>query len=264
MDFENEIDVSTESSPVEIEQNNNEPSEQAEPVASSEPAPKPAEDNVPFHMHPRFQEVISQKNELAEQNKAFARQMQEMQQQLQRMQQPAPQAPQKDALLERLKGIDPEFAERFSKVNEVDDVKKELAELREFRQQIAARETQQQVMSMQDKFYSENNIPKERQAIYQALIQQEAAKDSNLKINDLPKVMKNVHDTLSKMFSTVERDTTKKFVEAKKTSAAKPSSQPKGSPVKPGSKEQGPMDRATARNETVKQIMAELKAGRDI
>ncbi len=256
VNMDNEVDSSA-TETQEIEQQPTEPSQ--EPV---EAAPKQdSEANVPFHLHPRFQEVISQKNELAEQNKAFARQMQEMQQQLQQMRQPAPQ---QDAVMERLKKIDPEFAERFGKINEVDEIKKQLAEFQEYRQQSAQRETQAQLSSMKDKFYSENNVPSERRAIYDAMVQSEAAKDPNLKITDLPKVMKSVHDNLDKMFKTVQRETTKQFVDTKKATASKPSSQPRGTPVKPGKGNNEPTDRATARQQVIKDIMSDIKAGKEI
>ena len=110
-----EEDVSDGSSP-QIETNEQQPADSAPSQESNESAPQQAkEDNVPFHLHPRFQEVIADKRALKEQNETFQRELQELREQIKRSQ-PQPQ-PTKDELMERLKGIDPAFAERFGKIS---------------------------------------------------------------------------------------------------------------------------------------------------
>jgi hypothetical protein len=81
--MEDTMDVMSDSSSEVSEQPEQQPAEAPESNAAPEQeaaAPQQAEeDKVPFHLHPRFQEVIFQKNQLAEQTKALQTQLQEMQ-----------------------------------------------------------------------------------------------------------------------------------------------------------------------------------------
>lgn len=254
-----ELDVTAESSPVQANEPNEPSSNEGDPASAA--ASTSAEDNVPFHKHPRFQELIQERNSMKEQNAAFAKRLQEMEERLAKQHQPAPQ---KDELMERLKGIDPAFAERFGKIGEVDQLKQELAEFKQWREEAQAAQLRSQVQSSKDKFYTENNIPEERRSIYEALVQAEASKNPALKVSDLPNVLKKVHEGLGKMFQNVERTTTKNFVDGKKNEAAKPASLPKGAPAQAKRAEQSSLSRAEILAQMRDEVLAEARANKDI
>lgn len=253
-----EQDVNTESSPEAIETNDQQPAVSEAPEAQDQSAQaQPKEDNVPFHLHPRFQEVISEKNALKEQLKEFQRQLEAMKQQAPK------QEPQRDELMERLKQIDPVFAERFARLNKVDELESKLAQFEQWQQQQAQASVQQTVQATKDKFYAENNIPAERRELYEAQLIMAAQADPSLRTSDLPKVMKNIHDKMSKLFSSVERSTAKQLVEGKKAEAARPAPMPKGQAVK-GRQENAPLSPQEAKAQLIKDTLAEIRSAKDI
>jgi uncharacterized protein YdcH (DUF465 family) len=253
----NSSDSSAESN--QTEQSTPDSNESSSSEASSAAPAQKSEDNVPFHMHPRFQEVISEKNALREQTQALAKQLEQLQSQM-KSSQPA----QKDELMERLKGIDPAFAERFGKLNEVDHLKNELAEFKQWREQSAAQQLQQQISSSKDKFYTENSVPSDRRDLYEALVNDIAGANPKLTVNDLPAVMKQVHEKLGKMFQSVERSTTKNFVDGKKAEANKPSTMKPGAPAKAVKQDTTPLSRAEILAEMKKEAASSLRADKDI
>jgi len=213
-------------------------------------------------MHPRFKEVIEEKNSLKtrmeEQERTFQQRLKELESRL-----PA-QQPQKDELMERLKSIDPAFAERFGKIGELDKIKQELSDFNQWRQQQAVQQVQQQISSTKEKFYTENSIPSERRELYEAMVRETAQANPKLGISDLPQVMKQVHEKLGKMFQTLERNTTKNFVAGKKAEANKPAPLKPGAPARAVNKEQAPLSRAELRAQMVQDALSDLAAEKDI
>jgi hypothetical protein len=259
--MEDQIDVSSDSSSEIEQQTEQQPSDSAPaesaPEANTAPA-KTDEENVPFHLHPRFQEVIFQKNQLAEQTKALQQQIQEMQKNFAKQ---APQQTEEDKLIARLKGIDPEFGGRFA---ELDAMREQMRQFKDWQEQVAREKTQLEINSTKDKLYTEHNIPAERRSIYEAMIREQAIANPQLQISDLPKVFKSVHDNISKLFGQVERQVTKSYVESKTAAASKPSPQPKGQPVKQVNGTEYSKNPQEARAQLIKEIMREAREGKDI
>lgn len=214
-------------------------------------------------MHPRFQELIARNNEykarMEEQERTFQSRLKELESRI-----PA-QQPQKDELMERLKGIDPAFAERFGKISEVDQLKQELQEFHQWRQEMADQQLKQQISSTKDKFYTENNIPEARRKIYegQLLAMRDEGHLDNVKVSDLPKVMKQIHDEIGKLFQAVERSTTKQFVENKRTEASKPAPLKPGAPAK-SVKTNGPISKEELMAEMRKNALSKLRSDSEI
>lgn len=224
------------------------------------------EKQLPFHEHPRFKELVEQKNQFKQQFEMSSRQLQEMQRQLEefkRSQEASRPKPQ-DALMERLKGIDPEFAEKFGKINEVDTLKSELQELKQFREEQAAQARTARVQSNMDKLFTENKISAEMRDIYEAQIAREAQKNPNIGIDDLPNVFKNVHEKMSKLLESTKRETTKNYVVNKQSAAAKPLAQPKGKAAPNGKPQQYSKNPEEARAQLVQNILKQTKAEKDI
>ena len=185
---------------------------------------KPTE-TTPFHEHPRFKELIEQKNQQAEQIKAYQQQMQELKAQFTAMQ-PKQKSPE-EALLERLKGIDPEFG---GWAENIDQARRELAEFKQWKEQLEMEQGRQQVQSSLENLYKENKVSDNMKELYQSQIESIAYNNPNLKPSDLPKVFKQVHENLSKWAESYERNIRSKYVtEVKKETA--PASQTGGAPA---------------------------------
>jgi hypothetical protein len=256
MSFENEDVNLSESSAEETNEqqtdSNDAPAEEAAPAAKSE-------DNVPFHMHPRFQEVISEKNALKEQTAAFQRELAELRTQI-KSSTPA----EKDELMERLESIDPKFAGLLRNMrDELKSTKQQLEDFSSWRQQSSQETVQERVGNLKSQFYTENKIPEDRKAIYEAMVQAEAGRNPKLKVSDLPGVLKQVHESLGKMFQTVERDTTKKFVADKKSEASKPAPLAKGAPAKATKPEQN-LSHSQLKAQMLREAMDDVKSSKEI
>lgn len=259
-----DVNESLESSGQEQEQQQSNEAQEGQEAVNQEAAPPQEEKReLPFHEHPRFKELIEQKNQFKQQVDQYTRQMADMERrfaELQKQNTPKPQ----DALMERLKGIDPEFADRFGKLNKVDEVEKQLQEFNEWRQEQAQERVRMEARSSIEKLFSENNVPKEMREIYEDRITAAANRDPNLGVGDLPRVFKSIHDQMSSLLDRTKRETTKSYVTDKSATAQKPSSQPKGKAPAVGKKAEFSKDPAQARAEMVKQILAQSKAEKDI
>lgn len=258
----NEEDVLDGSSPQQEEQTQSADSDST-PVEASEPAQTQVkQEEQPFHMHPRFQEVISEKNALREQNRIFEQKLADMERRFQASQKQ--EAPKTNPVRERLTGIDKDFAEYVGSVEKIPQLEQQLQEFQQWKQEQAQREVQAQAASAEEKFYSENKVPAEHREIYNAQLRMIAQSNPNLSVSDLPKVLKDVHEKMTKLFKSTERAATKQLVVGKQADAAKPSTQPKGAPAKPGQKEANPKNPQDMRAQLLADTMAEIRAGKDI
>src|SRR6185437_3864696 len=145
-------------------------------------ASAPSEDNVPFHKHPRFQELIQERNTFKEQIEAQAKVLQSLQDQVKKAT-PA----ERDELMERLAGIDPQFGALVKNMrDELKTARQQIDDFNQWRQTSSAQTAQQQVASTKTNFYTENKVPEERRGLYEAMIKQVADSNPKLNISDLP------------------------------------------------------------------------------
>lgn len=199
---------------------------EVESQAAEEAAETPKEESVPFHEHPRFKEVINDRNELR-------RELQALREQTERLAAPAPKK-EGDPLIDRLKGIDPEFGQSYEKLS---GLRAELEELRQWRQTQEAENIRRQAMDSISKLHTENKVPEELQAAYQSEIEAAARNNPQMGIKDIPEVYKTIHAKYSKLLDSVRREATKKYVVDKKADAT-PS--PKRGGLKPGKEPKKP------------------------
>lgn len=224
---------------------------------ASESQPKP-DTQTPFHEHPRFKELVEQKNQFAEQSRKMEAQLAEMQRQLQASK-PAPAKP-ADPMLERLKGIDPEFAAYMEKLS---GTQAELQGLREWKQQLESDRIRTEAISTVNKLHSENKVPKELQDVYNTMIESRIVKMPNARIDDIPKVFKEVHEMYSKIIDGVKRSERESYLTGKKQDAAIPAPT-KGKPVTPSGKFEWSKNPDEARSQMVKRIMKMSKASNEV
>ncbi len=235
-------------------------SAQTQDAAPQETAPPATE--VPFHEHPRFKELVEQKNKygqeattLREQNQQLASRMAQIEKQYQTQSQP--KAPDYNPLFDQIKTVNPEFAsfikENYTKAQQVDILQQDLQQLKEFHTSYQ----QQQALSTFDRLCTDNKVDPDFKEIYQAAVAN-AANARNADINALPALFKEVHGKLSKTLEARDRKQRESYVAAKtqdKTPVSKP-----GGPSPAPRQSTAPI----SRDDVVKQFAAGLRAGKAV
>jgi hypothetical protein len=215
-------------------------------------------EQVPFHEHPRFRELVEQKNKYADELKQVQSQFSEMQRLMHEMRQPKTQA-QEDALHARLKGIDPEFGERFAKV---DSSLNELQELKQWKAQMEADNLRNTAISTIEKLHTENKVPAEWRDLYNSQIEAAAMRDRSIGLKDLPNLYKRVHEQVSKLMEGTKRADRESYVTDKKKDASTPSMTKGKAPQKSGP--EWSKDPYEARQQLVQRVRAQLKADKEV
>lgn len=228
--------------------------EQSQEAASANQSTQ--QDNVPFNEHPRFRELIDEKNTLKTQ-------LAEMQAQIQRLS--TPQQPQtkeeKDAMVERLMGIDPEFGKDYAGLKAA---LKELNELKAWKQQTETQSIQEKAVTSVNQLHEQNKVPAELRDMYNAALEAEARKNPRMTLNDLPNAYKAVHERFTKYIDSVKRSERESYVSDKRSDARAPSSQPKGRPVTGSTRKEFSSDPGEARQQTVSEVLKLMRAEKDI
>lgn len=225
------------------------------PAQSQEAAPTQdvsvvqAPKEAPFHEHPRFKELISERNQEREERARLSQQIQQMQAALQKQSQPAQRSKQ-DQLLERLTSIDPEFAEFqkgiYDKLSVAEQTQRELQELRSQRES-------EQATNQFDKLCTDNKVEAKDKFLYEQMIANMAT-STNAKISQLPNLFKQAHEQLSKYFDDRDRANRESYV-ADKTKDKRPATATGGIPAS-AAKAKGPMTSEDAKAAIVKAIRA--------
>lgn len=232
------------------------PVETQETATPEVEAPKTPE--VPFHEHPRFKELVEQKNTFADQLKAATAAQQALQHELAQIresqkQASAPKPPNYDPLLKQLEQVNPEFASlmkaQMEKAKSVEVLEQRLAQQEQFYQSYQ----QQQALSQFDKLCTDNNVNPLFKEAYGDIVAN-IANVRGAQLSELPKIFKEVHDRLSKSLGEYERSVTAKYV-TQKTGDTKPVAKPGGAPATPGGK-QAPMTAEDAKKELAAAIRA--------
>ncbi len=233
-------------------------------------APK-QEETAPFHEHPRFKELVEQKNEAQRQYQAIQAQYKAMEQQINSLQQSQPKAPtETDQLLADLKKVDP----RLAKVIE---------------SQLKASETAQALQTRLDQFESSAKESAQQQTVTNAVSKINSLHETN-KTSDFGKQFINnqldlayragkidasdlkaveaayqqAHSVIKTYEDTLKRTITESYVQSKKTDAGTPTSLPKGPQAKPAAKPLNvPKDKESLKSAVVKSFMKEQAASRD-
>lgn len=228
---------------------------------SSEPqiqSDKP--DSTPFHEHPRFRELVEQKNKYAESYKTLEQQYKQMAKQLEELNSRMSPKKEEDPLVARLKGIDPEFGERFEKLSSTE---KELAELRQWREQMEMDRIRTSAVNTVSQLHTQNKVPAELQEFYNEQLEAMYARNPQAFLSDINSAYKTVHDRVSKILESRDRATRESYVSAKKADSKAPSSQPKGKPVNTGQEELS-SDPEVARKQVISRVLKHTKASSTI
>lgn len=257
----------------EIESEESSPSQEAqqpasEPVQEAAPAEVEREKpELPFHEHPRFREVIEQKNQFAKELRQAQLAAERMQGQLDLLTKQREPGPQKNPMLERLEGIDPEFAKYISNLEEraarVEALKADIDEIKGHRQTQEAKSTYDQAMTEVSRLHAEHKVPKELQEFYQARVERAAAQNPELKVSDLPHVYKRIHEEFNSYLEASKRQNLAGYVQDKAKDARAPSTQPKGKSVGT-SKPEYSKNPSEARAQLIQNVLNQTRGAKDI
>lgn len=228
-------------------------------------------DTTPFHEHPRFKELVEQKNEALRRHQEMESRYKAIEQQLGSLKdaQPKPQT-EFDALLGDLKKIDPRLAAALESAAKGAETSKSLqARLDAFEKQSQEASRTQTVQSAVAKINSLHESNKMSDFGKQFINNQLdlAYRSGQLNAGDV-KAIEAAYGESAKAIKAYEdslkRSVTESYVQAKKTDASVPASQPKGSPAKAGQKPLNvPKDKDAMKAAVVKSFLKEQAAGRD-
>lgn len=193
------------------------------------------QDTTPFHEHPRFKELVEQKNSYAKELESIRAQNKAFEQQLSSFKDSQPKPPSEtDALLKDLKQIDPRLAsaiEKTLKAAEIAEANK--TQFEQYQQQTQEQARQQTLANAVGKINSLHESNKMSEFGKQFINNQLdlAYRGGQLNASDL-KAVESAYSEASKVIKSYEdnlkRDLTKSYVESKQKDAAVPASVPKG------------------------------------
>lgn len=212
---------------------------------------------VPFHEHPRWKQVMDERNAERERAKTLERQVADMQKQFQQSRVPESQ----DKVYERLNGIDPEFA------NYVKEIKEQASIAKQLQDELASMRTEQFTQTARSEFAAlnaKNAISPELSKIYEQQLEAAYARGEFKDINGLKEVYKNVHDTFTKILGERDRVAIEKYTTSKKSDASKPSPQPRGKSTAGSNKMEFSKDPAESRQQLISSIVKQTRAGSDL
>lgn len=213
---------------------------------------------VPFHEHPRFKELINQRNEFSQRLQEYEKRFQDIDGKISKNT-PKEETPE-SKLIQRLKGIDPEFGSWAEQQHTAKmQLEKDLAEQKQWRQNYEANNQKTQINSSLEKLHTDNKVPAPMREFYEAALRQVALNNPNLRMNDLPGVYKTIHDKFSKFMETEKRSTLASYSQDKTKGSAVPASSKGPSPKSGTSKVEYSKDPQEARKQIVERAMKSLR-----
>ena len=238
-------------------ESNSTPTEQQAEASTPKVEAAPVAKEPPFHEHPRFKEIITKNNEYSNRLREYEKKFQDLTTKFEKSATPA--SPE-SKLLERLKGIDPEFGQFMEQQYATrTQLQEQLQQMEQWKSQQEAASQRTQVTSALEKLHADNKVPNELRKMYEAQLEQVARSNPNLGIQDLPGMYTAVHSDISKYIETVRREALSSYSKDKTASASVPSL-PKGQSPKSGqSKTQYSKDPAEARAQIVKNTLKSLR-----
>lgn len=209
----------------------------AQPAAPQQEAAANQVKETPFHEHPRFKELIEQRNQEREERSRLSQAYQQLQSQIQELtkQQNARANPQEsyDDLFKELEQVNPKFAKL------IQGLQSQVAESQTYKQQIETQgrtleDFQQQrnaeyARSQFDNLCKQHKVDDGDKELYEMAVAN-IANTKNARVQDLPQIFQEAHDRVSKYLEGRDRKVTKSYVTNKKADAA-PTSQTGGTPT---------------------------------
>jgi seryl-tRNA synthetase len=239
-------DVSAESSSAPVE------SESSPKQVEGQDASSPSKSEVPFHEHPRFKELIQQRNEFSQRLQEYEKRFQEING---RIEQSQPKAPTPEAkLLERLKGIDPEFgswAEQQHKAKA--ELEQKLAQFEQWKTQSEQHNYLSAATSAADRVKAELKVDPTLHNMYLKQI------PMGTPVEQIPQMYKQMHESVNKLIENAKREALTSYSKEKTKDSSIPAPSKGASPKPGGPKFEYSKDPAEARAQVVKNALKSLK-----
>lgn len=237
--------------------------------AAKTAAPKQEQDTTPFHEHPRFKELVEQKNEALKRYQDMESRYKTIEQQISSLKESSqPKGPTEfDQLILDLKKIDPRLAsalEAQAKSAKSSEALQARLDAFEKQSQESARSQQVQtaVAKINQMHESNKASPEIKQFINDKL--DLMYMQGKLSLQNLDQVYKEQYDTIKKYEDSLTRSIRESYVKDKKKDSSVPTSQPKGAPAKAATKKPGfSKDPETARAQVVSRYLKQAAANRD-
>lgn len=234
-------------------------------------APKQEQETTPFHEHPRFKELVEQKNEALKRYQEMESRYKTIEQQVSSLKESQPKAPSEtDQLLADLKKVDPRLANviesQLKAAKLAEDTQKRLEAFERQSQEAKVQQTVSNAVSKINSLHETNKMSDfGKQFINNQL--DIAYRSGKLDASDL-KAVESAYGEASKAIKAYEdslkRSITESYVQSKSKDAAVPASVPKGAQAKPAQKPLNvPKDKESLKAAVVKSFIKEQAANRD-
>lgn len=203
-----------------------------ETAATREAAPK--HDETPFHEHPRFKELVEQKNAALQSTRALELKLAQLEGRIQATASPKAQA-EKDELIEDLRKIDPRLASRFESLagsaKTLEQLQAKLEALENGSKQSSQQAVVKESVSRINGWHEANKVPNEiKQAVNSRL--DVLYMTGKLNQQNLEAEYKKAYEPYKAFVENLKRESLKGYVQDKRQDTKVPASLPKGSPAK--------------------------------
>lgn len=256
--FENEgTEIeSTQSDVVDESSSDSQDSSQAEPQAAA-----PKEETLPFHEHPRWKEVMEERNTERQRAQALEQRLADMDRRYQELSKPKSDKPDFNTLrsnmAKRFEGIDPETHSYFSSLEQ------ELIAAREETKAIREERVVETLKSKFEDLASQNKLDQHDKDLYFARMDSLYREGKLRSASDLENQFKALHEPRAKQLEAYKRAAIEEYTKAKKADANKPTGQPKGKAPAAGKVDFSKMTAQEQKQFMNQQIVTQLRAGRE-
>lgn len=266
-------DESVESDSTSTVENTDSQSESTEAV-QQDAAPAKQEEQVPFHEHPRFKELIEERRAFKEQLDQMRGYNEALQKQMEGLRTAQPKSvnePKYKQLVNELEGYNPAFAKSYeeliTKQEQMEKRLEEAAQIRQELEQYKQAEFQSKANSRLESLLTSNKITGKTKDRYEreirALAMQEEIQGKKLSLQDVDRLFNSVHTDLNAYVEELKRDTLKGYVKEKKQDAA-PAPTTGGAPATSGAKKLPSLDTEDGMAAAIQWFAKERRAARKV
>jgi len=226
-------------------------------------------ESTPFHEHPRFKELVEQKNQALAYQKQMEQQYKELQTQLQQIKESSTpkQKSEFDTLISDLKQIDPRLANaletQMKSLDENRSLKERLDKFERDAQESAQRAVVQNAVAKINSLHEANKVSPELKTMINDKLDL-LYMQGKLNPQNVEAVYKEQHSAFKKYEDALTRSIRESYVADKKKDSATPTSQPKGQPAKTAPKKPNwSADKETAKQQVVSRFLKQQAANRE-
>ena len=239
-----------------------------ESAAAAQAAAAPKTDETPFHEHPRFKELVEQKNAALQSTRALELKIAQLEGRIQATHSPKAQA-EKDALIEEIRTkVDPRLADKleaFGKYGQtIESLQKQVQDLLQGNQQTSQQAVVKESVARINGWHEANKVPAEIKAAINAQLDVQYMQ-GKLSPQNLQAEYDKAYAPYKSFLENYKKETLKGYVQDKKVASSVPASQPKSAPQRTGKPAELPKfkDREELRAHVAKEFVKQQAAKRE-